>query len=165
MTSYKKNSPIIYSFKNIFNVHIDRMDSLSQTGPSPIHSSLKDLDGSNHFEFGLYNNPIAIKTGGSAQIFKRLISLSCGLFLLGKCHLDTGHCGSRSPTRSKFNHTALPGPVLTLISPWSVQEYDLPSFSSATLHPSPDCDPDVPADTNSEQTSSPTAQQIYCRFA
>lgn len=93
------------------------------------------------------------------------------MFLLGKCHLDVGHHGSRSPSRSKFNHIASPGPVFTLISRQLVQEYDLPCFSPGTLLPAPDCDPDVPSAsrihtfTNSKQRSSPTTLLICRRFA
>lgn len=79
------------------------------------------------------------------------------MFLLGKCHLDIGHRGSRSPSRSKFNHIALPGPVLTLISLWLVQEYDLPCFSPGTLLPAsllwPERASSIHADTKLEQLS------------
>lgn len=78
---------------------------------------------------------LPIKTRGPAQIYKRLISLSCSVVLLGKCHLDVGQRGSRSPSRSKFNHIASSGPVLTLISPSLVQECDLPCWSPGTPPP------------------------------
>lgn len=84
---------------------------------------------------------LPIKTCGPAQIYKRLISLSCSVFLLGKCHLDVGQCGSRSPSRSKFNHMASPGPVFTLISPSLVQECDLPCWSPGTPPPPPPAPP------------------------
>lgn len=84
------------------------------------------------------------------------------MFLLGKCHLDIGHHGSRSPSRSKFNHIASPGPVLTLISPWLVQEYDLPCFSPGTLLPAPDSDPDVPSAGSIHTFTNSKVQQL-CR--
>lgn len=94
------------------------------------------------------------------------------MFLLGKCHLDVGHRGSRSPSRSKFNHIASPGPTLTLISPWLVQEYDLPCFSPGTLLVAPwlwprraisQQHPHTPTDLKLK--ISPTTHQIYSRFA
>lgn len=146
---------------------MDRMHTLSQTGPFKIASTLQTLLDQITLNLVYLIIQLPIKTGGSAQIYKRLISLSCRVFLLGKCQLDVGHYGSRSPPRSKFNHTALPGPVVTLISPWLVQEYDLPCFSPGTLLSAPDSDPDVLSArsihiaTNSKLRSSPSAPQIY----
>lgn len=51
---------------------------------------------------------LPIKPVSGVEAHKRLISLSCSVVILGKCHLDEGHPGSRSPSRSKFNHTACP---------------------------------------------------------
>lgn len=116
---------------------MDWMHTLSQTGPSKIASTLQTLLDQITLNLVCLIVQLPIKTGGSAQIYKRLISLSCSVFLLGKCHLDIGHHGSRYPSRSKFNHIALPGPVLTLISPWLVQESDLPCFRPGTLLPAP----------------------------
>lgn len=34
---------------------------------------------------------LPIKLVSSVQVYKRLIRLSCGMVILGKCHLDEGH--------------------------------------------------------------------------